>query len=123
MVSMSLMSAWEQFFLSLPCLEFKWTWGEVSFSLIGATLLWHKHTGSVGACETVYDCLDPPHPHHILADVVIFKRHLLLPTPVLNKTVKCVSLQYHASSTNTYVSGHLTGYNGSACIRQWYSDI
>ena len=36
--------------------------GEVSFSLIGATLLWHKHTGSVGACETVYDCLDPPTP-------------------------------------------------------------
>ena len=60
---------------------------------------------------------------HILIDVVdVQKSHFVAHTSV-NKTVKCISLQYRASSTTTTVSGDLTGYNGSACIRQSYSDF
>ena len=48
---------------------------------------------------------------------------LLLPTPVLNKTVKRISLQYRAKNTNTSVSGDLTGYNDIACLIQKCCDI
>ena len=63
------------FSVFLPCLEFGWTREEgFSVTFIEGTFLWHKHTGSVTACKTVYNCWDgagfSPPPPHILTDVV-----------------------------------------------------
>ena len=44
---------------------------------------------------------------YILTDVVDIQKAPLVPTPVLNKTLKCIALQYCASSINTSVSGLL----------------
>ena len=50
---------------------------------------------------------------NILTNVVDIQRASLSPTPLLSKTVKCVSLQYHSNSANTSVSGEVTDYNDS----------
>ena len=56
---------------------------------------------------------------HIPTDVVHIQKAPFVYISV-GQTVKCVSLQYHANSANTSVSGDLTGYNDySGCmIRQ-----
>ena len=52
-------------------------------------VLTHWHFGSVTICQTVYDCRSLP---HSLANVVdILHEHLLLHTPVLNKTPRLSS--------------------------------
>ena len=52
------------------------------------------------------------HPN-ILTYVVDIKKAPFVAYTSVDQTVKCISLQNHAMSTNTSVSGDLTGYNDS----------
>ena len=90
------------FSLVLPCLEFGWTGGgggwRVGGGGGGSLSVWQCMAGkTVQISSPVFWTM-----------LLTFRSCLLLPTPVSNKTVKCISLQYRASSTNSSVSGDLT---------------
>ena len=58
-----------------------------SISLIGTTLPWYLHIGTLVVSQSVKQCMTVYLFFYILANVVdIQKEHLLLYTPVLNKT-------------------------------------
>ena len=65
-----------------------------SISLIGTTFPWYLHTGKLVVSQSVKQCITVDFFPHILANVVdIQKLHLLLHTPLLNKTPRSSSAQ------------------------------
>ena len=63
-----------------------------SISLIGKTFLWYKHIGTLVVSQSVKQCINVDLFPHILANAVdIQKVHLLLHTPLLNKTPRLSS--------------------------------
>ena len=84
----------EQFlFVFLPFLYCWWTSGRgFSISLIGITFLWYYHIGTLVLSHSVKQCITVDLFPHILANAVgIQKLHLLLHTPLLNKTPRLSS--------------------------------
>ena len=67
-------------------------WGGFSISLIGTTFPWYYHIGTLVLSQSVKQCMTVDLFPHIQANVVdIQKEHLLLHTPVLNKTPRLSS--------------------------------
>ena len=62
-------------------------WEGFSISLIGITFPWYKHISTLVVSQSVKQCITVDLFPHILTNVVdIQKVHLLLHTPLLNKT-------------------------------------
>ena len=79
-------------FIFLPCLECCELVGEGFDSLIGTTFPWYLHIGTVVVSQSITQCITVDIFPHILANVVdIQKVHLLLHTPLLNKTPRLSS--------------------------------
>ena len=63
-----------------------------SISLIGITFPWYKHIGTLVVSQSFKQCITVDLFPHILANAVdIQKMHLLLHTPLLNKTPRLSS--------------------------------
>ena len=63
-----------------------------SISLIGIILPWYQHIGTLVVSQSVKQCITVDYFTHILANAVdIQKVHLLLHTPLLNKTPRLSS--------------------------------
>ena len=54
--------------------------------MIGTTFPWYQHIGTLVMSQSVKQCMTVDLFPHILANVVDIQEHLLLHTPVLNKT-------------------------------------
>ena len=67
-------------------------WEGFSISLVGITFPWYKHISTLVVSQSVKQCITVDLLPHILANVVdIQKVHLLLHTPLLNKTPRLSS--------------------------------